>query len=80
MVTINLDPIRPLALSNFWIHMALNIINQSRFCVADGNSPQNVLFNSLVGVGATQAKVLQLNKSLATRFGIFLSNSGPQYI
>lgn len=80
MVMTNPDPTRPLALANFWIHMALNIMNQSQFCVADGNSPQNLLFNSLVGMGATQAKVLQLNKSLITQFGILPCSSGPQYI
>lgn len=80
MVMINPDPARLLALANFWIHMALNIMNQSQFFVADGNYPQNLLFNSLMGVGAKQAKVLQLNKSLTTQFGMLPCGSGPQYI
>lgn len=54
-------------------------MKQSQSCDADSNSSRNLLFNSLVGVGATQAKVLQL-KSLATQFGILSCNSDPQYI
>ena len=76
MVTINLDPIRPLAPSNFWMHMVLNIMNQFQFCVSHGNSPQKLLFDSLVGVGATQAKVLQFT-SLATQFRKLPYNSDP---
>lgn len=66
---------RLLATPNFWIHMALDVMNQPQFWVANSYFPPSLLFNSLVGVGATLAKTLQLNKNLATQ----LQSSSLQY-
>lgn len=42
-------------------------MNQSQFHRAESNAPQELLVNNLVGIGATQAKLRNLELSLKTR-------------